>query len=182
MPPLTLLPPNSGAGPLKFRPEAVRFRLHRNLGTLVLLRPPALHLLTLFPIAVTAILLFAGTRLTIRQRFTGPATAEHAGDRVVVTVEAGAASAIRLHDRVAITRIDDAGSRDGRAPGEVVSIEHGSCSAAPLAVTPLGAGTQPRRCLALGIAPGAPFRTPRSPELVEVLAPTQTYLDYLFSR
>jgi hypothetical protein len=165
-------PPPIADRPL-FRPEAEQFRQQRHLGTIILFRPVAVRLLTLVPLAISALLVLVAAPLTVRPRFAGLADAPAGGDHVTLTVDAGAAGAIQPRDRVTVEITEPVTT----VPGTVISRNVVDCRTQTQAA--LLFGTQPRRCLALELALDAPLPQRRTSPLVQVRAATRSYLSYL---
>lgn len=160
-----------------FRPEAEQFRLHRHLGTIVLFRPVTARLLAAVPLVISGLLVLGAAHITVRPRFIGLTTAPATGDHVMVTLEANAAGAIALHDRLTVETSEPIAV----VQGTVVSLEAVDCRAQALPALVLGASSQHRPCLAAQLAVSAPLPRQRTP-LVTVRAAGRSYLSHLLGR
>ena len=135
-----------------FRPEAEKYRQLRHLGDIALFRPLGLRLVTLYPLVVVALLVFALSRLEHRMMFVAMAEAAPAqGEGLRLTLEERAARQLKRGDTLELRL----GGSQERTSGSITELSTVPCSRTAQAFLLSSSRTAPRDCLQLTLAPPA---------------------------
>jgi hypothetical protein len=164
-----------------FRPEAESHRRLRHLGDVILFRPLPLKLVTLYPVLVVAVLVFALSQVALRLRFVGVMEETPGpGETLRLALDQSAAASLRRGDRIELRLAGSA----ARRPGTIAELAPIPCSRLARALLPTHAQAAPPDCLQVTVATDSSgaMEAATPPITVELWSPPQTYLTHLFRR
>jgi hypothetical protein len=174
-------PPEPIQGRPLFRPEAINHRRWRHLGDIALLRPLSLRLVTLCPLLIAALLVFALSRLDFQAMFV--ALVEEApapGRGLQLSLETRVAEHLRRGDEIELRFVGSA----ERSSGVISDLSTTPCSREARAFLQASLRPAEEACLQITFTPHRSLSSLPAPLPLkaQVWAPPRSYLTHLLHR